>query len=143
MYHSLCRFQLGLFSFSFLTSLISSFPFGLPYVEVLFHNLGKKRAQQRDESIVNVVEQATKPKTRNLRLHLPFLSRSKKTKIVAYGDHPTTKSHRNSAVLVRRTRSVLNQQDYRPRRLRQILWYSPFTRQHFILQLSTVLHFQC
>ncbi|KAG7212323.1 hypothetical protein KM043_012647 [Ampulex compressa] len=27
------RFQLGLFIFSFLTSLISSFPFGLPYVE--------------------------------------------------------------------------------------------------------------
>ena len=35
------RFQLGLFSFSFLTSLISSFPFGLPYVQLLFHKLGK------------------------------------------------------------------------------------------------------
>lgn len=37
----------------------------------------------------------------------------------------------------------VNHQDYRPRRLRQVLWYSSFTRQHFILQLSSVLHHQC
>lgn len=40
-------------------------------------------------------------------------------------------------------RARCNHQDYRPRRLRQVLWYSSITRQHFILQFSSILHLQC
>ncbi|OAD57746.1 Synapsin [Eufriesea mexicana] len=36
-HRSCCRFRLGSFSFSFLTSLLSPFPFRLPYVQALFH----------------------------------------------------------------------------------------------------------
>jgi len=140
-----CRFQLGLFSFSFLTSSYFILSFRITLRWNLSHDASSRLPALR--SIQRSIDTIHRTTTND-----PF--RASRT----IGTQQTQDKKKKQRELFRgsltiwttKLRNVSSQrparwshQDYRPRRLRQVLWYSSITRQHFILQFSSVLHLQC
>lgn len=121
--------------------LISSFPFGLPYVEVY----PTRHQEVAHRSIWGSIDLQTNDLFREYPIILAAQVRRDGRKNqcdLSYGSRLTVWATKPRAISSQR-QARCNHQDYRPRRLRQVLWYSSITRQHFILQFSSVLHFQC